>query len=146
MNTLSSCWKVLALLVFGTFSTCAQTQFLLLPGQVFDGEQFYANWAVLIENDKISAVGPAEQMRAKAGATVLQLEGCTLLPGLIEGHAHLLLHPYNETTWDDQVAKESDALRIARATVHARKTLLAGFTTIRDLGSEGAGSPRRPRG
>jgi imidazolonepropionase-like amidohydrolase len=63
----------------------------------------------------------------------------TLLPGLIEAHSHLLLHPYNETSWDDQVLRESQSLRVARATVHARNTLLAGITTIRDLGSEGAG-------
>jgi imidazolonepropionase-like amidohydrolase len=58
---------------------------------------------------------------------------------MIEGHSHLLLHPYNETTWDDQVLTESDAERVARATIHAKKTLHAGFTTVRDLGSEGAG-------
>jgi imidazolonepropionase-like amidohydrolase len=74
-----------------------------------------------------------------ADATRLSFQGCTLLPGLIEGHSHLLLHPYNETPWDDQVLKESDALRVARATVHAKRTLQAGFTTVRDLGSEGAG-------
>jgi imidazolonepropionase-like amidohydrolase len=63
----------------------------------------------------------------------------TLLPGLIDAHTHLLLHPYNEATWDDQVLKQPQALRVCRATNHARNTLLAGFTTIRDLGTEGAG-------
>jgi len=85
------------------------------------------------------AVGPTAQIKAPKNAQVLKLAGCTLLPGLIEGHSHLLLHPYNETSWNDQVLKESDGLRLARATVHARKTLMAGFTTTRDLGSEGAG-------
>ena len=84
-------------------------------------------------------MGPASQVSVPSGATRLTFAGCTLLPGLIEGHSHLLLHPYNETSWDDQVLKESDALRVARATVHAKQTLLAGFTTVRDLGSEGAG-------
>ncbi|MGH2646575.1 MAG: metal-dependent hydrolase family protein, partial [Ginsengibacter sp.] len=74
-----------------------------------------------------------------ANAQVIELKGCTLLPGLIEGHSHLFLHPYNETSWDDQVLKESTAERVARATAHARKTLFAGFTTVRDLGTEGAG-------
>jgi imidazolonepropionase-like amidohydrolase len=62
----------------------------------------------------------------------------TLLPGLIEGHSHLFLHPYNETSWDDQVLKESRAERTARAVNHAKATLMAGFTTVRDLGTEGA--------
>jgi imidazolonepropionase-like amidohydrolase len=117
----------------------AQHQYLLLPDQVFDGEQVHSNWAVLVEDDKIVAVGAVNEIKTKAEAEILKLIGCTLLPGLIEGHAHLLLHPYNETSWEEQVLKESDALRVARATVHARNTLLAGFTTVRDLGSEGAG-------
>src|SRR4030095_3945888 len=67
------------------------------------------------------------------------LPGTTVLPGLIDAHSHLLLHPYNEVSWDDQVLHESLALRVARATVHARQTLLSGFTLLRDLGTEGAG-------
>jgi len=114
-------------------------QTLLQPDRVFDGNQFHNNWVVLIDGDKIVAAGTEAQVNAPAQTPVTRLPGCTLLPGLIEGHSHLLLHPYNETPWDDQVTKESDALRVARATVHARKTLLAGFTTVRDLGSEGAG-------
>src|SRR6202008_384288 len=86
----------------------------------------------------IEAWGPAADIKAPAGAVVLDLHGATLLPGLIEGHSHLFLHPYNEVTWDDQVLKESRAERTARAVVHARQTLLAGFTTTRDLGTEGA--------
>jgi imidazolonepropionase-like amidohydrolase len=61
------------------------------------------------------------------------------MPGLIEAHSHVLLHPYSETVWNDQVARESLSLRVARATNHLRNTLSAGFTTIRDLGTEGAG-------
>ncbi len=114
-------------------------QTLLQPDRVFDGNLFHSNWVVLVEGDKIVAVGTETQVNAPAQTPVTRLQGCTLLPGLIEGHSHLLLHPYNETPWDDQVTKETDALRVARATVHARKTLLAGFTTMRDLGSEGAG-------
>ncbi|HAK75727.1 MAG TPA: amidohydrolase, partial [Runella sp.] len=71
-------------------------------------------------------------------AEIIDLKGCTLLPGFIEGHSHLFLHPYNETTWDDQVLKEARSLRTSRAVVHAKKTLMAGFTTVRDLGTEGA--------
>ncbi|WP_345225323.1 metal-dependent hydrolase family protein [Hymenobacter koreensis] len=113
--------------------------YLLRPAAVFDGQTLHPGWAVLIEGDRIKAVGPAAQLTAPAGAQTLELPGQTLLPGLIEGHSHLLLHPYNETSWNDQVLLESQALRVARATVHARRTLEAGFTTARDLGSEGAG-------
>jgi imidazolonepropionase-like amidohydrolase len=112
---------------------------LLRPAAVFDGQDRHEGWAVLVENGTIAAVGPAAQLAAPPGARTLDLPGLTLLPGLIEGHSHLLLHPYNETTWNDQVLLESQALRVARATVHAQRTLLAGFTTARDLGTEGAG-------
>jgi imidazolonepropionase-like amidohydrolase len=94
---------------------------------------------VLVRDDRIEAAGPADGIAVPPGATVIDLPGTTLSPGLIEGHSHLLLHPYNETSWNDQVLRESVAERVARATVHARATLLAGFTTVRDLGSEGAG-------
>jgi imidazolonepropionase-like amidohydrolase len=114
---------------------------LLKPARVFDGvaAEPHAGWVVLVTGDKIAAVGPAAEVRAPAGVTTIELPGTTLLPGLIEGHSHLLLHPYNETPWDEQVLHEPVALRVARATNHARNTLLAGFTTVRDLGTEGAG-------
>ena len=113
---------------------------LLRPARVFDGmsERSREGWVVLVHGDRIAAVGPAAEVSA-AGAQIIELPGATLLPGLIDAHTHLLLHPYDETSWDDQVLREPLALRVARATVHARSTLLAGFTTIRDLGTEGAG-------
>src|SRR5690349_21030207 len=91
---------------------------LLRPARVFDGvtAEPHAGWVVFVTGDKIAAVGPAGDVRAPAGATTVDLPGTTLLPGLIEGHSHLLLHPYNETAWDDQVLKEPLALRVARAT------------------------------
>lgn len=116
-----------------------QSKYVLEADRIFDGQQVRTGWVVLVENNLITAVGPASQVSVPSDATRLSFAGSTLLPGLIEGHSHLLLHPYNETSWDDQVLKESDALRVTRATVHARRTLLAGFTTVRDLGSEGAG-------
>ena len=112
---------------------------LLRPAAVFDGQELHPGWAVLVEGQQVVAAGPAASLPAPAGARTLELPGLTLLPGLIEGHSHLLLHPYNETAWNDQVLQEPLALRVARATVHAQKTLLAGFTTARDLGTEGAG-------
>jgi imidazolonepropionase-like amidohydrolase len=111
---------------------------VLTPARVFDGETMHEGWGVRVGGDRIEAVGPAMGLAA-AGARVIDLPGTTLTPGLVEGHAHVLLHPYNETTWNDQVARESLALRTARATNHLRSTLMAGFTTIRDLGTEGAG-------
>jgi imidazolonepropionase-like amidohydrolase len=106
---------------------------------VFDGvnPQPHEGWSVLVEGDRIAAAGP--NVAAPAGAKVIQLPGTTLLPGMIEGHSHLFLHPYNEALWDDQVLHEPLALRTARAVVQAERTLDAGFTTERDLGTEGAG-------
>jgi imidazolonepropionase-like amidohydrolase len=111
--------------------------YILQPDRVFDGEQVHDGWQVVIRNNKIEFAGILDKQPEKS--TTIILKGCTLLPGLIEGHSHLFLHPYNETPWNDQVLKESRAERIARAVVHADKTLLAGFTTVRDLGTEGAG-------
>lgn len=116
----------------------AQKSYLIHPDRVFDGQEMHENWVVLVKEDKIAAAGPASQITGASGAEIIDLKGCTLLPGLIEGHSHLFLHPYNETPWDDQVLKESRSLRTARATVHAKRTLMAGFTTVRDLGTEGA--------
>jgi imidazolonepropionase-like amidohydrolase len=115
------------------------TPIVLRPDAVFDGNELHAGWAVLVNGDKISAAGPAAEINAPPDPRVLELRGETLLPGFIEGHSHLLLHPYNETSWNDQVLNESLALRVARGTEHARRTLLAGFTTARDLGTEGGG-------
>jgi imidazolonepropionase-like amidohydrolase len=118
-----------------------QPRTLLVPARVWEGTVAAprAGWAVLVRADRIEAVGPRGQLAIPAGTTTIDLPGTTLIPGLIEGHSHLLLHPYNETSWDDQVLRESEALRVARAVNHARATLLAGFTTVRDLGTEGAG-------
>jgi imidazolonepropionase-like amidohydrolase len=113
---------------------------LLKPARVFDGvtPKPHEGWVVLVRGERIVNAGPAGDVRAD-GARVLDLPDATLLPGLIEAHSHLFLHPYNEASWEDQVLKESLALRVCRATNHARKTLSAGFTTLRDLGTEGAG-------
>lgn len=117
-----------------------ETVYLLKPARVFDGEsaQLHEGWAVLVRGQKIVAAGPSSTVDAPRDAKVIELPGLTLLPGLIEAHSHVLLHPYSETVWNDQVARESLSLRVARATNHLRDTLQAGFTTIRDLGTEGA--------
>jgi imidazolonepropionase-like amidohydrolase len=114
---------------------------LLRPERVFDGATAapHAGWVVLVRGEKIAAVGPPGAVQVPKGATVIELPGTTLLPGLIDAHVHLLLHPYNETKWDDQVLREPLAERVCRATKHAKDDLLSGFTTLRDLGTEGAG-------
>lgn len=111
----------------------------LNPERVFDGERMHENWAVVMRGNRISYAGPAAEVDQDDISRTLDLPGSTVLPGLIEGHSHILLHPYNETTWNDQVLKESEAERVARAVNHVRDSLLAGITTMRDLGSEGAG-------
>lgn len=116
----------------------APAAMLLKPARVFDGEAMHQGWAVRVAGDRIEAAGPAAGIDA-AGAKVVELPGATLMPGLVEGHSHILLHAYNETVWNDQVLHEGLALRAARAVNHLRATLMAGFTTMRDLGTEGAG-------
>ena len=112
---------------------------VLAPVAVFDGEETHRNWVVMVEGNTILYAGPGAAAPDVDIATTIPLMGSTLLPGLIEGHSHILLHPYNETTWNDQVLKESEAERVTRAVNHVRDSLLAGVTTMRDLGSEGAG-------
>lgn len=117
----------------------AQTDsfYLLKPDRVFDGETMHTDWVVVVHGTTVEAAG-AVAYKLPSNSRVIELKGCTLLPGFIEGHSHLFLHPYNETPWADQVLKESHAERTARAVSHAKATLLAGFTTVRDLGTEGA--------
>lgn len=116
------------------------TAVLLRPDRVWDGTDAapHPGWVVVVRGDRIVAVGAPASVGVPAGARTLDLPGTTLMPGLIDAHSHVLLHPYNETPWDDQVLKEPLALRVARATNHLRATLMAGFTTLRDLGTEGA--------
>jgi imidazolonepropionase-like amidohydrolase len=114
---------------------------LLLTGaRVLDpaGDRLLDGRDVLIENGHIAAIGPTGTLQAPAGTQKIDLTGLTLIPGLIEMHSHLLLHPYDETPWDDQVLKEPLELRTIRAVTAAKATLEAGFTTVRDLGTEGA--------
>ena len=129
----------LFLLFFFVLRASAQNDnfILLKPDRVFDGQTMHTGWVVLVKNDTIAAAGPMK-FKLPAGTKIIELKNATLMPGLIEGHSHLLLHPYNETPWNDQVLKESRAERTARAVNHAKATLMAGFTTVRDLGTEGA--------
>jgi imidazolonepropionase-like amidohydrolase len=139
--------KIIQLVIISIFLSCLQGiaqdsssagYVLLKPDRVFDGQAIHTNWYVLVKNKHIEAAGEASSIKIPASAKVVDLKGMTLMPGLIEGHSHLFLHPYNETSWNDQVMNESRAERTARAVEHAKATLMAGFTTVRDLGTEGA--------
>ena len=127
----------------------AMSTMLLRPARVFDGETLHEGWAVRIEGERIAAAGPDVGARtmphgrsgpdgADADTTVVDLPGATLLPGLIDLHTHVLLMPYDRRSWDDQILRDHQALRVARAVPALARTLAAGFTTIRDLGTEGA--------
>lgn len=120
--------------------TAAQSsgEFLLVPARVFDGERMWPGRVVHVRNGRIVAVGPAAEVSAP-GATTITLPDTTLLPGLMDAHSHVLLHPYNEASWNQQVLNEPHSLRVVRAVNHLKATLEAGFTTLRDLGTEGAG-------
>jgi imidazolonepropionase-like amidohydrolase len=131
--------KILLWLTLLTTTSCfsqIDKYILLKADRVFDGENMHANWSILVKNNKIDQVGIIHNI--PPNTQTITLTGTTLMPGMIEGHSHLFLHPYNEVSWNDQVLKESRAERTARAVTHAEATLMAGFTTVRDLGTEGA--------
>jgi imidazolonepropionase-like amidohydrolase len=113
--------------------------YVLRNARVFDGEAMHEGWAVVVRGQRIEAAGPAASLTNPAGAETIDLAGLVLMPGMIEAHSHVLLHAYNEATWNDQVLREPESLRVARAVNHLKATLESGFTTVRDLGTEGAG-------
>jgi imidazolonepropionase-like amidohydrolase len=133
-----------ALLLSGTstgMASAVRSDVLLVPERIWtaEGDTVHTGWAVLIHDGAITAVGPLNTIHSPAGVQRMDLPGATLTPGLIDLHSHVFLHPYNETLWNDQVLKEPQDYRTLEAAAHARATLLAGFTTLRDLGTEGAG-------
>ena len=128
--------NVLCALLFCAYSSAQEVSYRLKADRVFDGTAMHTGWVVDVVGNEIVYVGPTRRFKFDEE---YELKGHTLMPGLIEGHSHILLHPYNEVGWNDQVLKESVAERSARAVNHLRASLLAGVTTMRDLGSEGAG-------
>lgn len=139
MTKLGVVWKLLALVIVSVASALAQDGYAITSSRVFDGNQLHSGWVVVVRGERIAAAGPMNDVSVPADVERIDLGETTLVPGLIEGHSHVLLHPYNEVSWNDQVLRQSHALRVARATNHVRDSLFAGFTTLRDLGSEGAG-------
>lgn len=131
MRILACCCALLA-----SGAAARAETYVLVPDRVFDGTAMHEGWRVRVEGERITAVGPAVD---ESGAEKIDLAGATLTPGLIDLHSHVLLHAYDETPWNDQVLRESVAERSVRAAAHLRATLMAGFTTLRDLGTEGAG-------
>lgn len=131
---------LLLFIVAGFDDVFAQNLIYIRPDRVFDGEQLYEKYGVIIKGNKIELLDSQVNIEKSLpkDIKIVDLKNTTLLPGLIEGHTHLFLHPYNEVPWDDQVLKEARSYRTARAVIHAEKTLKAGFTTARDLGTEGA--------
>ncbi|MEO7477881.1 MAG: amidohydrolase family protein [Lysobacteraceae bacterium] len=132
---------ILCALALPAFAVDATGDWLLVPAKVWIGDDTPAHdgWAVLVHNGNIAAVGPSSSLQTPANTQRIELPGMTLLPGLMDIHSHIFLHPYNETLWNDQVLKEPEDYRTLEAAEHARATLMAGFTTLRDLGTEGAG-------
>ena len=131
-----------SLLFFSVFLVSLNTLFgqkLIIPDRVFDGMEMHENWVVHVKGNSITYAGEAKGYSTAEQTDTIVLKGMTLMPGIIEGHSHLLLHPYDETNWNDQVLKESPVERAIRASVAAKKSLLAGITSMRDLGAEGAG-------
>jgi imidazolonepropionase-like amidohydrolase len=127
---------LLSLLILATSLVISQEKIKVIKcGSLIDvkNEQVKKNVLILIKGNKIEKVGTFE---IPPGAEIIDLSDMTVLPGLIDSHVHLFLH---EGSYDDQLLKESIPYRTIRAVVHARQTLEAGFTTIRDLETEGAG-------
>jgi imidazolonepropionase-like amidohydrolase len=132
-------FAVLSSAMFAAIPASAET-LLLAPARVWTGEgASHPGWTVLVRHGVIAAVGPASSVEAPADARRIDLPGATLTPGLIDLHSHLFLHPYDEASWNDQVLKEPEPYRTLQAARFAGDTLRAGFTTLRDLGTEGAG-------
>ncbi|WP_437369187.1 amidohydrolase family protein [Maribacter litoralis] len=129
--------SIIFLCLFSSYLSFSQT--LLKPDRVFDGTEMHDDWVVLVEDNLITYAGKVNDLTLPSTTKEIDLSGTTLMPGIIEGHSHILLHPYNETDWNDQVLKESPVERAIRGTVHVKNSLLAGVTTMRDLGAEGAG-------
>jgi imidazolonepropionase-like amidohydrolase len=133
-------WYLWLALILAPAHVWADSPIVLRADLVWTAEDAepHHNWLVLVQGERIAATGPAGSIAVPADARTVKLPGMTLMPGLIDLHSHLFLHPYNEAVWNDQVLKEPVPLRTLRAGVFARDTLMAGFTTLRDLGTEGA--------
>jgi imidazolonepropionase-like amidohydrolase len=130
---------IAALCLLLAAAASAQDSLVLAGGRILDpaGQSWVDGRAILVRDGKIQTIAALKDL--PQDPKPIDCSGLFLIPGLIDLHTHLLLHPYNEAKWDDQVLRESLELRTIRAVAAARATVRAGFTTIRDLGTEGAG-------
>ncbi|HET7841994.1 MAG TPA: amidohydrolase family protein [Terriglobia bacterium] len=113
---------------------------VIRAGKLFDGtsEKLLADQVIVIRGDRIQEVGPASSVKPPQGAAVIDLSKATVLPGLIDAHTHLFLTGESHGRYEEQILKESWQYRTIEAVVNARKDLEAGFTSLRDLETEGA--------
>ncbi len=107
----------------GRARPAATNPIVLKPSRVWDGlsAETHAGWVVVVRGQTIEAAGPSSEVKVPESARTIELNGATLIPGLIDAHTHVLLHPYDEALWNDQVLKEALALRVCRATNHLRR-------------------------
>ncbi len=133
-----ACTLIVSLLFSGTLHGQSQPQPIVLHAarllNVTDGT-IVTPGEVVVQGERIAEVG--QKVNRPAGAEVIDLGDVTLMPGLIDAHVHLFLHPGAE---DLQTVEESVPQRTILATLAARADLMAGFTAERDMGTEGAGS------
>ena len=133
----------LAVSVFAQNPRAAEQVTVIRAGALIDGtsDQPHANQVIVIRGNRVESVGDAASVRIPANATTVDLSHATVLPGLIESHTHLFLQGEDPDKggYDIQIFKFPLSYRAARATVSARRALEQGFTTVRDLETEGAG-------
>ncbi|HET9742735.1 MAG TPA: amidohydrolase family protein [Terriglobales bacterium] len=127
----------------GTHATNEAKTTIIRAGSLIDGvsAQPKRNQTIVIRGNRIVSVGDSDSVQAPADAQVIDLGAATVLPGLIDTHTHIFLQGEDpaEGGYDIQLLKYPASLRAARATVSARRALEQGFTTLRDLETEGAG-------
>src|SRR5438105_4894155 len=115
---------------------------VIRAGTLIDGksDQPRHDQVIIIRGDRIESVSDASSTKPPA-ATVIDLSKATVLPGLIDSHTHIFLQGEDPAQggYDDNILKQGIALRAARATVSVRRALEQGFTTLRDVETEGAG-------
>ncbi len=148
MRRLHSRWPAAAFLVMGLVAAralagqAAPARILIHASRLIDGtsDKVRTDQGILIEGDRITAVGAFADIQKSAGqARLIDLGNRTVLPGMIDAHTHLLLQgDITAEDYDNQLLKESIPYRTIRATAAARTALLNGFTTMRDLETEGA--------